>query len=179
MRAQEGEWSGPRQLILVGNLDQGSVELTDGDVLGAVLFDASDCPESEELPGVAHVWQDWDTLLDISELEVPPATYYAALGASLKERYPSASKTVTEHLEALEAFLDVCIVSGYSLGAAKSLGCLMQPSLESLGEVCGRDGAQACEHHDPIIKEWGDIPDVSALRRFLGTSNWVRQHFLT
>ena len=108
---------------------------------------------------------------------MPPATYYAALGASLKERYPEASEAVREHLEALEAFLDVCIVSGYSLGAAKSLDRLMQPSLEALGEVCGRDGAQACEHHVKIIKEWGDIPNVSALRRFLGTFDWARGHF--
>ena len=61
--------------------------------------------------------------------------------------------------------------------ASKSLDRLMQPSLESLGEICGREGSEACEHHLKVIKEWGDIPDVSALRRFLGTFNWVRGHF--
>ena len=53
----------------------------------------------------------------------------------------------------------------------------MQHSLEALGEICGREGSEACEHHLKVIKEWGDIPDVSALRRFLGTFNWVRGHF--
>ena len=65
-----------------------------------------------------------------------------------------------EHLDALEAFLDVCICSGYSLGATKSPDRLMQPSLEALGEICGREGSQACEHHLKVIKKWGEIQDA-------------------
>lgn len=152
------------------------MELASGDVVCAVLFDASDCEESDELPGVAHVRQDWDTLLDISELDVPSEAYYVALRAFMKKQYPAASETVLEHLEAIESFLGVCICSGYSIGATKSLDRLMQPPPQPLGEVCGREGVQACEHQLKVIKEWGDIPDVSALRRFLGTFNWVRGH---
>ena len=49
--------------------------------------------------------------------------------------------------------------------------------MEALGEVAGREGLEACEHHLKLIREWDGIPDVGALRRFLGTFNWVRGHF--
>ena len=62
---------------------------------------------------------------------------------------------VLEHLDALAPSLDVCVCSGYSLGASKSLDRLMQPSLEALGEICGREGSEACEHHLKVIKELG------------------------
>ena len=63
------------------------------------------------------------------------------------------------------------------MGATKSLNRLMQPSIEALGEIVGREGLDACEHHMEIIKGWHDPEDVSGLRRFLGTFNWVRGHF--
>ena len=170
--------------MLLGNIDQLSVEVLPGDIVAAVIAPAAD--EASALPAgqvdggepsVAHIWQDWDVLRDIAEVDVPPDGCYAALRRERAVAYPAAGEALLEHLDALEALLDVCIASGYSSGASKSRDRLCQPALESLGEVAGRDGLDACEHHLRIIKEWGDISDVSALRRFLGTFNWVRGHF--
>ena len=58
VRALESTWAGPRQLVLVGNLDQPSIEIANGDIVGAVLHE-------EPLGEAAHVWQDWGVLLDI------------------------------------------------------------------------------------------------------------------
>ena len=75
-----------------------------------------------------------------------------ALRNHMRAQYHEASETVLEHLDALEAFLVVCICSGYSLGVTKSLDRLVQPSLEALGEVCGHEGSEACERHLKVIK---------------------------
>ena len=143
-RAVEGTWAGPRQQVPIGNLDQPSIEITNGDVVGAVLLDGVAGSADQELPGIAHVWQDWDALYDIAELDVPCPEYYDALRTYRRSQFAGASEVVLEHLDALESFLDVCICSGYSLGASKSLDRLMQHSLEDLGEVCGREGSEAC-----------------------------------
>ena len=148
--------------MLLGNLDQLSVEVLPGDIVAAVIAPAAD--EASALPAgqvdggepsVAHIWQDWNVLRDIAEVDVPPDGYYAALRRERAVAYPAAGEALLEHLDALEALLDVCIASGYSLGASKSRDRLCQPALESLGEVAGRDGLDACEHHLRIIKEWG------------------------
>ena len=49
--------------------------------------------------------------------------------------------------------------------------------MEALGEIVGREGSEACERHLELIKGWGPMEDVSALRRFIGTFNWIRGHF--
>ncbi|MDA8584257.1 hypothetical protein N9L68_08470 [bacterium] len=74
--------------------------------------------------------------LDIYEIDVPGPDYHASLRRFMKQTYQGASETVLEHLDSFEAFLDVCICSGYSLGATKSLDTLMQPSLQALGGIC-------------------------------------------
>ena len=79
MRAVVGAWTGPCQLVLVGNIDQPTVDLANGDIVGAVLHEAAGSEASRAPPDVAHVWQDWDVPLDISELEVPSPDYYVAL----------------------------------------------------------------------------------------------------
>ena len=57
--------------MLIGNLGQPSVEIANGDIVGAVLLDSVAGNAGQELPGIAHVWQDWDTLHDIAELDIP------------------------------------------------------------------------------------------------------------
>ena len=75
---------------------------------------------------------------------------------------PRYKKQAHEFID--DGLLVVCDGKVVSVGPAAA-------ALAALGEICGREGSQACEHHIKIIKEWGDIPDVSALRRFLGTFN--------
>ena len=57
VRALEGEWVGPKQLVLVGNLDQPSVQVSNGDIVGAVLLDSTVGSDGRDLPGVAIVWR--------------------------------------------------------------------------------------------------------------------------
>ena len=185
VRAVEGPWTGvEKQLVLLCNTGVTPVTVSPGDITGAVLmneleFDGvgEERAGSPGAPDVAHVFQDWDELSDVLELGVPSEEYYEALRAYMLKRHPRASETCLEHLAALEHFLDVCIAAGYSLGGTKSKDKLMQPAVEALGEVVGREGSEACDIHIKIIREWGEIDDVTALRRFLGTFNWVRGHF--
>ena len=102
VRALEGAWAGPRQLVLIGNLDQPSVEIANGDIVGAVLLDGVAGNADQELPEVAHVWQDWDTLHDIAELDVPCPEYYDALRTHRRSQFAGASEVVLEHLDALD-----------------------------------------------------------------------------
>ena len=126
---------------------------------------------------MAHVWQDWDELRDIIELEVPSDEYYAERLVYWQRKFPKAAAILIEHLLALEGLLDVCIAAGYSMGAEKSQDRQAQPSIGALGEIVGRDGSDACERHLELIKNWSVLEDIGALRRFLGTFNWVRGHF--
>ena len=75
VRALEGAWIGPKQLVLVGNLDQPSVQIANGDIVGALLLDSAVRGDGRDLPEVAHVWQRWDALHDIAELDVPSPEY--------------------------------------------------------------------------------------------------------
>eukprot|EP00974_Lingulodinium_polyedra_P021613 2086980-Lingulodinium_polyedra.AAC.1 len=63
------------------------------------------------------------------------------------------------------------------MGASKSLDRLAQAAIEALGEIVGREGCDACEKHLELIKRWGPLEEIGALRRFLGTFNWIRGHF--
>ncbi|CAK0835569.1 unnamed protein product [Prorocentrum cordatum] len=173
--AAPGPWLGREQLVLVGNWDQPGVSIEVGDIVGAVI--QTDGEPAGDDPSVAHVWQDWDELRDIVELEVPTDEYYAERLVYWQRKYPKAATTLLEHLLAVEGLLDVCIAAGYSMGAEKSLDRLAQPSIEALGEIVGREGSEACERHLELIKNWSVLEDVAALRRFLGTFNWIRGHF--
>ncbi|MDA8584258.1 hypothetical protein N9L68_08475 [bacterium] len=57
VRAVEGPWNRPRQLALIGNLDWPTVEIANGDFVGAVLREAEDGPCEHDRPEIAHVWQ--------------------------------------------------------------------------------------------------------------------------
>ena len=116
-------------------------------------------------------------LRDIAEVDAPTEQYSEAVRQCLAARFSGAGEALIEHAVALEAFLDVCTVAGDAVGASKPRDRLCQHALEALGEMVSRDGIGACEHHLKIIKDKADIPDVSALRRLLGTFNWVKGHF--
>ncbi|CAK0865466.1 unnamed protein product, partial [Prorocentrum cordatum] len=149
--AAPGPWLGREQLVLVGNWDQPGVSIEVGDIVGAVI-------QTDGEP-------------------VPTDEYYAERLVYWQRKYPKAATALLEHLLAVEGLLDVCIAAGYSMGAEKSLDRLAQPSIEALGEIVGREGSEACERHLELIKNWSVLEDVAALRRFLGTFNWIRGHF--
>ena len=81
---------------------------------------------------------------------------------------PKCVSACGEHAEALEPFLDVCIASGFSLGAGKSTDKVFQTSLQFLGDIVSQDGLQSTEEHLESVKHFGDIIDEAGMRRFLG-----------
>ena len=103
--------------------------------------------------------------------------YYDHLMQWMCRTYPNASMAALEHIFALERLLDVCIAAGYSMGASKSKGRLLQHSLEALGEWVGREGLEPCARHVEAISSWPVVDEVGSLRRFLGTFQWIRHHF--
>ena len=52
---------------------------------------------------------------------------------------------VLEHCASLEPFFDICISSGFSLGASKSVGKIFQKEIEFLGDLVGRFGLRSTE----------------------------------
>ena len=113
----------------------------------------------------------------LHQVDIPPPKYYAALDVWRRKAFPNASPEVHEHFGVLEEFFDVCISSGFSLGASKSLGKLFQPQLEFLGDVVGRHGLQSTEAHLDAVKYYGDITNPEGMRRFLGAFGWVRKSY--
>ncbi len=51
---------------------------------------------------------------NIAELDVPTVEHYENLQAYMKAKFRGASEVALEHLDALEALLDVCIAAGYA-----------------------------------------------------------------
>ena len=84
---------------------------------------------------------------------------------------------MAEHLAETEPFYDLCIVLGFGLGAKKTKGKACVTELEILGDKVGREGREPLDHHLRAIKEWSELRDPSAVRRFLGGRQWVRRHF--
>jgi hypothetical protein len=84
---------------------------------------------------------------------------------------------VLEHCASLEPFLDICIASGFSLGAAKSTGKIFQAEIEFLGDIVGREGLRSTEKHLDAVKHFGEVNDIEAMRRFLGAFGWVRKSY--
>ena len=71
--------------------------------------------------------------------------------------------------------MDLCAVSGFSLGAKKSRNRLARSELDILGDIVGREHIKATNMHLKTITEWGEINDTNAMRRFLGNFQWVRK----
>ena len=75
----------------------------------------------------------------------------------------------------MAAAFDTVAAFGLSFGIKKFQ--LAQHSVKLVGEIVGRDGCDACDHHLDLIKRWGPLEEIGALRLFLGTFNWIRGHF--
>ncbi|HIL57533.1 MAG TPA: hypothetical protein EYG39_06465, partial [Rhodothermales bacterium] len=137
----------------------------------------ADAPVAGLAPSVAHVWRDDDELHRIYDVDVPSAAYYVALEADMARRHPLADPHVLAHLAVVEPFLDVCITSGFSLGARKSAGNILQKRVQFLGELVGRDGRESLDLHVDAIRNFSIVEDAPGMRRFLGNFGWVRPHY--
>ena len=79
-----------------------------------------------------------------------------------------------EHVEALEPFLDVSIVSGFSFGVSKAFVCRTSGGL--LGHLVSRTGASMDPERIQAIVEFPPLKDASQVRQFIGSTNWVRRY---
>jgi hypothetical protein len=93
----------------------------------------------------------------------------------MKARHPRACPFVVYHLVSWENFADICIVSGYSLAAAKTK--LLQTRVLLLGDWCSREGRSPDPDNISLIRDWPPIREETHLRRFLGMTNWLRCHY--
>ena len=153
-----GEWDGPSGLLCIGNFSQPEVVLGKGDlVASAVRVDASAAAP------LAHVWRDEDEVQIIQEVDMPPAEYYQILSEWRRKKHPKADPFLLDHLDVLEPFLDLCIISGFSLGAAKSCDKIAQHRIQFLGEIVGRDGREATDHHLKTVREFKLVEDLSLI----------------
>ena len=109
------------------------------------------------------------------ECDMPTEYYYEKFGEYLQRRFPRASRFVREHAECLEPLLDMAIVSGFSFGVEKAE--LYREEIKYLGEMISRTVRRPTDEHRKAILEYPEpIPDIAALRRFMGVVNWVRPH---
>ena len=67
-----------------------------------------------------HILEDPGGIEHMADCEVPTEEYYDALAEDMKKRHPNASKAMLEHVAALEPFLDVSIVAGFSFWYSQS-----------------------------------------------------------
>ena len=68
---------------------------------------------------MAHIVEEPGGIRYLTECEVPTEEYNEARSKDLAHRYPGMSAGVLEHLDALEPFLDVSILAGFSFGVDK------------------------------------------------------------
>ena len=108
------------------------------------------------------------------DCQVPTEDYYDRLFEDLKKRFPKASPWVMEHVEALEPFLDVSIVSGFSFGVSKAFVCRTSGGL--LGHQVSRTGASTDPERIQAIVDFPPLKDASQVRQFIGSTNWVRRY---
>ena len=99
--------------------------------VNATLPSASPAPstasgEKMTVPQIAHVCVDRDELNHMMYGEMQPERYYQALRADMRKRHPNASEEMIEHCAIVEEFLDLCLVSGFALGASKTRGRIAQ-----------------------------------------------------
>ncbi len=193
VHAIAGIWDSDRGMLLVANFAQPDVHLTRGDVIGVArptygeepaeeaappaVAAASAYAASTSPPEINHVQRKEEELQKLHEVDLPPESYYVNLEEWRKKKFPDADPHVLEHCASLEPFLDICIASGFSLGAAKSTGKIFQAEIEFLGDIVGREGLRSTEKHLDAVKHFGEVNDIEAMRRFLGAFGWVRKSY--
>ena len=111
------------------------------------------------------------------DCEVPTEYYYKALEKHMRAKFPRASEHMIEHLMALESFLDVSIVAGFSYGTSKAKLAVTEGQL--LGHIVGRHGASADPERTQAIREFAPLKDQTQVRQLIGCTNWVRWYMPT
>ena len=133
-------------------------------------------PESTAYHPVFHIVEEPGGIRHMTECEVPTEEYNSARAQDLAKRYPNLSPGILEHLEALEPFLDTSIVSGFSYGVNKADLVTQKGSL--LGHKVSREGSSHEEERTQAINDFAPLKDVTQLRQFVGSTNWVRRYLL-
>ena len=123
---------------------------------------------------VAHIIEEPGKIQNMIDCEVPTEYYYEKLFAELERKHPNASAWVKEHVRALEPFLDVSIVSGFSFGVNKAFVCRTSGGL--LGHQVSRSGASTDPERIQAIVDFPPLKDASQVRQFIGSTNWVRRY---
>ena len=121
---------------------------------------------------VFHIIEEPGGIEHLADCMCPTEEYYDALAADMRKRHPKASKCVLEHLEALEPFLGMTINAGFNFGVNKAQVAVVEGSL--LGHIVSRTGASADPERTRAIREFAPLKDVSQVRQFLGSTNWIR-----
>ena len=166
-----GQWDETEGMLLVMNRGVDTLTLDAGDIVAA----AWEAPLLEASGDVLnHVIQDDGLIERIFEVELPPEEYYDLLAKDMRQRHPGANPFVLQHLESLEALMDVAEVTGFSFGASKAV--VLEVRIKLLGEYLDRYGRSSTEEHTRAITQWPPILEIGQLRQFLGTVNWVRSH---
>ena len=81
---------------------------------------------------------------------------------------------VLEHLEALEPFLDVSILAGFSFGVDKANVLVSTASL--LGHRVSRYGSDHEPEKTQAIDGFAPLTEQTQIRQFIGSTNWVRRY---
>ena len=134
--------------------------------------EAIDCA----LHPVFHIIEEPGGIKYLTECEVPTEAYNSARTADLRARYPKATPAVIEHLDALEAFLDTSIMAGFSYGINKAFIMVTEGSL--LGHKVDRYGSSHEGERIQAIQEFAPLKDVTQVRQFVGSTNWVKRYLL-
>ena len=107
---------------------------------------------------------------------MPTEEYNSARAEDMRKRYPDCSPGLLEHLEALEPFLDTSILAGFSYGVGKAFIAVIEGSL--LGHKVSREGSSHEKDRTDAITQFAPLKDVSQVRQFVGSTNWVRRYLL-
>ena len=93
---------------------------------------------------VAHVAIDEEDLGTCLSVDLPPESFYVTWREWMKKRWPSLDGVFLDLLEDQEVFLDLCAVSGFSLGAKKS--ACRSPSPTAAGNFGRHFGRKTAEN---------------------------------
>ena len=85
------------------------------------------------------------------------------------------SARVLEHLDDLEAFLDVSMLAGFTYGMDKALVLVSRAGL--LGHQVGRTGSDHEPEKTQAIDDVAPLAEQTQIRQFIGSTNWVRRHW--
>ena len=142
-------------------------------VLASAAVTQDDGKKSTEHP-VFHIVEEPGGIKYLTECEVPTEEYNDARVADLIARHPKLSAGVAEHIAALEPFLDVSILAGFSYGVSKAHVFAIEAVL--LGHKVNREGSAHDEEKTQAIVDFAPLKDATQVRQFIGCTNWVRRY---